>query len=130
MGDWHGREWVDLGTELLDHQIVGPDGKSAGKVDDLELRTRPDGRLEVQAIVVGTAALLPRIGRARVPLRWLLARFGALDEPRTIPLDQVTEVDSAVHVTGEAAQAALSPAEERLREKVIRRIPGGGHASG
>ncbi|SFB41807.1 hypothetical protein SAMN05216266_110206 [Amycolatopsis marina] len=129
MSDWHGREWVDLGTELLDHQIVARNEQSAGKVDDLELRTRPDGRLEVQALVVGTAALLPRIGWARVPLRWLLARFGGPDEARTIPLDQVTGVDSAVHVTDDAAGAVLSPTEQRLRQKVIRRIPGGGHAS-
>jgi hypothetical protein len=130
MSDWHGREWVDLGTELLDHQIVGPEGISAGKVDDLELSPRPDGGLEVSTLLVGTAALLPRTGWARAPLRWLLARFGGPDEPRRIPLGQVTGVDSALHVTAEAARLAQSPAEQRLRQNVIQRIPGGDHASG
>lgn len=130
MSDWHGREWVDLGTELIDHQIVDPEGVSAGKVDDVEFGIRRDGNLEVTALLVGTAALLPRIGWARAPLRWLLARFGGPDEPRRIPIGQVSQVDSALHVTAEAARSAQSPAEQRLRQNVIRRIPGGRDASG
>lgn len=130
MSESNEHRWVDLGTELLDHQIVDPDSMSVGKVDDLELRVREDGRIEVTALVVGTSALLSRIGRTGKILRWLMARWGGPDEPRRIPLHQVTGVDSAVHVTAEAASAAASPTEERVRRNIIQRIPGAGHESG
>jgi sporulation protein YlmC with PRC-barrel domain len=130
MSDSNERRWVDLGTELLDHQIVDPDSMSVGKVDDLDLRVQADGRIEVTALVVGTSALLSRIGLAGKFLRWLMSHWGGPDEPRLIPLHQVTGVGSAVHVTAEAASAARSPTEERVRRAIIQRIPGAGHESG
>ena len=53
---WHGRERIDLGTELLDRQIVGPDGEAVGKVDDLDLTRRDDGTIEVAELLVGAFA--------------------------------------------------------------------------
>lgn len=130
MSEWHGKSWVDLGTGLLDYQIVDPEPLPVGKVDDLELRRREDGRLEVTALVVGTTALLPRLHTwvAR-PLSWVMRLFGGPDEPRLIPLDQVTGVEAAVEVTKEASREAGSPSEQRLCRHVIQRIPGAGNAS-
>lgn len=131
MTDWSGRERIDLGTELLDRQIVDPDGVAVAKVDDVELRTREDGRLEVSALIVGTAALrrrLPRWG-------WLLVRAGAAlaggpSEERRVPVAAVTDADSDVVTTKAGAERAASPAEDRLRRHIIGRIPGARHASG
>lgn len=131
MTDWHGRERVDLGTELLDRQILGPDGIAIAKVDDIELRAREDGRLEVTALIVGAAALhrrLPRWGR------WLLrvgtAAAGGPSEERRVPLGAITDADSDVVVTKAGAESAASPAEDRLRRRIIGRIPGARHESG
>jgi hypothetical protein len=130
MSQWHGRDWVDLGTGLLDYQIVDPDPLPVGKVDDLELRRREDGRLEVSALMVGTSAMLPRLHKwvAR-PLTWVMRLFGGPDEPRLIPLDQVTGVEVAIEVSKEASREAVSRSEQRLRRKIIQRIPGAGDAS-
>ncbi|GAB3233561.1 hypothetical protein GCM10027447_30090 [Glycomyces halotolerans] len=127
---WRGRERIDLGTQLLDRQVVDPDGIAVGKVDDLELRYRDDGVLEVTAMLVGTDALADRVPQpAKGLLRRLLRLAGGPDEARRIPLDQVMQLTSAVEVTGPAAEAALSPAERRLRDFVAK-IPGAGHAGG
>jgi sporulation protein YlmC with PRC-barrel domain len=130
MGQWHGRKWIDLGTGLLDYQIVDTQPLPVGKVDDLELRRRDDGRLEVSALVVGTSALLPRLGKwAARPLSWVMRLFGGPDEPRLIPIEQVRGIDVVIEVTEEASRSAVSPSEQRLRRKVIQRIPGAGDAS-
>lgn len=121
--DWRGLEKIDLGTGLLDRQVNGPKQHPVGKVDDLELTER-DGRIEVTALILGTAALRERVPRG---FRWLL-RAGLLfgggsDRTRRIGFDQIKVVDSDVEVTSQAAEAAESETERRLR-RFIARIPG------
>jgi hypothetical protein len=125
---WHGRDRIDLGTELLDRQITaGADAEPVGKVDDLELTRREDGSLEVTALLVGVTAL-----RARTPrsLAWVLRAgqrlTGGPNEPRRIGLDQVVDVRSDIAVTAEGAEAAMSPTERRLRAAAAE-IPGADH---
>lgn len=131
MTDWHGRESVDLGTELLDRQIVDPDGVPVGQVDDVVLRARDDGRLEVAALVTGVAALERRLPRwARWCLRAATRPVGGLDEPRHIDMAEVTDAGVKVTVTRAGAAAGASPAQDRIRRRIIARIPGSGHASG
>lgn len=127
---WHGRDWIDLGTQLLDRQIVDPGGVSAGKVDDLELSERDDGRVVVSQLLVGDRALAGRMrGTARRLISLVLRLIGESGSPQRIALSAVLRVGSAVMVTETAAGAALSPVEDRLRTKVIERIPGSGRAS-
>ena len=40
--EWHGRDRVDLGTQMLDRQITAPEAEHISKVDDLELTFRED----------------------------------------------------------------------------------------
>jgi hypothetical protein len=121
--DWRGLEKIDLGTGLLDRQVNGPKQHPVGKVDDLELTER-DGRIEVTALILGTAALRERVPRG---FRWLLrAGFlfgGGSDQTRRIGFDQIKVVDSDVEVTSQAAESAESETERRLR-RFIARIPG------
>ncbi len=129
MTDWHGRRTVDLHTDLQDRLVVGPDEVSLGMVDDLELRTRADGRLEVAALVIGGAALENRLGTVTGRLLRLVARLaGGPDRPRTVPMAEVTEAGADVRVTERGAAAAESPAGRRIQRRVIGRIPGAGHA--
>ncbi|HEX2144761.1 MAG TPA: hypothetical protein VHG10_09655 [Glycomyces sp.] len=130
MNTWHGRESVDLLTDLIDRELVDPDGLPVGRVDDIELRRRPDGLWEPVAFLTGTAALerrLPRWGRKLINRSAKLT--GGPDDTRRIPFEAVTDVNTSVSITRQAAEAAASPAEERIKRKVIGRIPGAGHAS-
>jgi sporulation protein YlmC with PRC-barrel domain len=121
---WHGQELVDLGTQLLDRQITGPEAVKVGKVDDLELTRRDDGSLEVTGLLVGVSALRERVPRN---IRWLLdfgmRMAGGPDAPRRIDLGQVLDVGSDIEVTADAAAGAASATERRLR-RIVRRIPG------
>ncbi|UGT63829.1 hypothetical protein [Nocardia asteroides] len=123
MNDWRGHRVVDLGGELLDRQIVGPDDVAIGKVDDLTLARAADGTWHVTGVLIGTAALLPHLpALVRAPLRWFLRRTGSAT-PRWIPIQQVSALDSAVHVTAAARDAAVSPSEALVRARLAR-IPG------
>ncbi len=117
----------DATLHLLDRQLVDPDGGLVGKVDDLELSERGDGRLVVTALLVGPAALGPRMGGYLG--RWIVAvwrrlRPDAAPQSGRIPVDCLLSIDSAVHVTRVADWEGVSGLEAWLREFVIGRIPG------
>lgn len=126
MKPWGDRRVVDVGAELLDRQLVAPGDEAIGKVDDLVLARTEDGHWVVTELVVGTAALLPHLPAAvRAPLRLLLRRTGSA-APRRIPLGELRELGSAVHIAARAD--AASPSEKLVRERLVARIPGAGRA--
>jgi hypothetical protein len=128
--NWHGRDTVDLLTDLIDREIVDPDHLPVGRVDDIELR-EVDGEWQVTALLTGTVALERRLPRwARRLIGTAAKSTGGPDEVRRIPIEAVTDLDTVVSITRDAARAAASPAEERIRRKVIAKIPGAGDASG
>ncbi|MFI9592291.1 hypothetical protein [Nonomuraea sp. NPDC052265] len=109
---------------LLDRQVVrAGDDAPVCKVDDLELAGDPP---YVAAVLAGPLALAPRIGG--LP-GWLMRSVTTLfrseehPQPRRIPMHLVTEIGSAIKVSGEPAEAAL---ERWARENVVARIPGSG----
>ncbi|HEU5130364.1 MAG TPA: hypothetical protein VFU12_20465 [Glycomyces sp.] len=128
--DWHGRDRIDLGTQLLDRQITAPGARAVGKVDDVELTRRDDGALEVTALLVGVAALCERTpSPERGLLRLGMRLAGGPDPARRIGLEHVVDVQSDVEVTEEGANEAASPAERRFG-RLVRRIPGAGREGG
>lgn len=101
--DWPDSEY-DAALHLLDRQIVDVDGMLVGKVDDVELAEDPDGTLVPTALMVGTAALLPRIGDRLG--QWLHTRYVRLapadadrSRPGIVELDLVDDVTSEVRLT-------------------------------
>ncbi|GAB4002858.1 hypothetical protein GCM10029992_42310 [Glycomyces albus] len=127
---WHGRDRIDLGTQLLDRQILDPDGLAVGKVDDIELERGEEGALEVVGVVTGSSALDERMQPPeRILLNALLRLGGGPDEPRHIALDELVDLTSSVTVSAAAAADAASPAEERFR-RFVSRLPGADRASG
>ncbi|SFC84186.1 PRC-barrel domain-containing protein [Nocardioides terrae] len=87
----------DAALHLLDRQIVDSEGLLVAKVDDVALT--PD--LEVAGLLVGTAALLPRLGGRLGPrLLDLWERLAPAEAdrgtPRFIPIRAVVDVGSAV----------------------------------
>lgn len=126
---WHELTQVDLGDRLLDRQVIDPDGASVGKVDDLRLRVREDGRIEVTELLLGAPALTGRFaGWARRIVSWAVRRLSVSDRPRAIPMTTVLRATPAVMVTRSAAKAVESPTEQRVR-RFVGRIPGAGDAS-
>jgi sporulation protein YlmC with PRC-barrel domain len=114
---------LDAHLSLLDRQIVDPDGYMIGNVDDVELSYDEDGRLFAAAILVGPAALGPRIGGwlgrtiVRLQRRWHRGQVG----PYRIGFDQVGAIDSAVRLVTRPRVPGL---EDLLRDRLIARIPG------
>ena len=117
---------------LLDRQIVDHTGAKVGKVDDVEVDIDAEGRLAVTALLVGQLALGRRI---RGPVgRWLAGvatrlRPESEPPPLRIAFDHVTHIDSEITIGVRRELLATPPLEAWLREKVIDRIPGAGHAS-
>ncbi len=125
-----GRElWAVL--QLLDHQIVGSDGRLAGNVDDIELEVpERDGELPVvTALLSGAGALAGQIGGAAGG--WLAAveaRLRHSDDVGSIPFALVERIDWEVTVRVPRDELPSNRAEAWARDVVVRRIPGARHA--
>jgi len=124
---------LDLRLHLLDRQVVGPDGRLLGKVDDLELAEEPDGTLVVTALLSGPLALAPRLGGRLGGWVDAVVRRLSLDRdpaPRRIDIGRVTHIGSAVTVVvPDGGDVSEPPLERWLDVHLIRRIPGSGHES-
>lgn len=123
---------LDAGLDLLDRQIIDADGAAAGKVDDLRLAVQEDGSLVVAEILSGPGALAPRLeGRLGAAWRALFRRLhpDADPDPAAISFGVVTEVGD--HVTLSISRHHLdgNRFEHWVRDRVVARIPGAGHAA-
>lgn len=97
-------EWLDAALHLFDRQVVDVDGMLVCNVDDLEITEEPDGAMAVTGILVGPAALWPRMsGRLSTWLgeTWhhLGIQYADRDVPLYLGLDIVKEIRSAVTLT-------------------------------
>lgn len=116
---------IDGYLELLDRQILDHDGRMVGKVDDVELEEREDGRLYVTALLTGPGALGPRLGGAPatfVTSTW--ARLSGRDEPARVPWSQVASVGTAIRLAVDRTTVAVDGFETWMRDRVIAAIPG------
>ena len=114
----------DAGLHLLDRQVVDPDGRLVGKVDDLELEIDPFGVLKVTALLQGPGALGPRFGGRLgewIVGIWRRLHSRAAPTPRRIPMADVVAIDSVVHVGRSVEESA---GELWVRTYVVGRIPG------
>jgi hypothetical protein len=126
---------LDAALELLDRQLVDPDGRLLGKVDDLEL-SDPGASLEppyMTAILTGPGALA---GRLHSPAGRWLAGVGARllaaghQEPFRVTFGQVEQIAGAIRVRGTADQlAAGADRGQGWARRLIGRIPGAGDAA-
>ncbi|MCW6004063.1 hypothetical protein K1W54_05620 [Micromonospora sp. CPCC 205371] len=108
----------DAHLHLLDRQIIDPDGRMVGKVDDVELASDAEGGLYLAALLVGPAALGRRVGGR---FGRLLVRLQGRGEPIRIPMEEVTEIGSAVRLGTRRPPSGL---EHWIRDHVVARIPG------
>lgn len=119
------RRW-SAGLDLLDRQLVDPDGRMAGKVDDLELEAHEDGPPVVTAILAGPGALARRIGgRFGAWIASVHARLqGGEADPARISFGVVAKIDDHVTLTVSREDLDTFVLERWVRDRVIDRFPG------
>lgn len=120
-----------IGFDLMDRQILDRDGQPVGKVDDVELTVDANGRLHLTALLVGQEALGTRIGGDLG--RWMAGVAMRLRGPHAaapirIPYEVVADVGAAITLSLRRELLTEPPLESWLRDNLIRRIPGAGHA--
>jgi hypothetical protein len=114
---------LDAGLDLLDRQILDPDGVPVSTVDDLELTTPddlehldPDSPPVIASLLTGPI-LLTRVFGGRLPdSRFIRIPWKVVADPGTV----VT-----VGVAADSLDASWT--ERWMRDHVIARIPGGRH---
>lgn len=118
---------MDLIRDVLDNQIVDRNQRKMGKVDGIivELRDRQPPKLTYLETGATTLAhrLYPRLANwvSSIEKKW-----GAKhNQPLRIPWAKVKDVGIDVDVDLEAEQTSALAYEIWLREKIIKRIPGG-----
>lgn len=115
---------LDLALHLLDRQIVDTDGNPVGNVDDVEISE--DGY--VVALLVGPQALAGRLGgRLGDWLAFWTRVLSGGTEPTRIPVDLLTDMGSHITVARSRSELDAHSNEDRAREYLIGRIPGGRH---
>ena len=100
----HGLGWLDpartydAAMRLLGRQLIDPDGRLAGKADDLEITYYPDGSAAITAILTGPGAWAD--GMPGFLGRWTTAVWRRLHpdtdpQPTRILLDDIADVERA-----------------------------------
>jgi sporulation protein YlmC with PRC-barrel domain len=118
---------IDAYLELLDRQIVDSEGRMVGKVDDVEVAERDDGRIVVTALLTGPGALGPRLGGALgnvVVGTWSRLSGRRPEEPQRIDWSRIASVGTVIDLTVTRATVAVDGFERWLRDRVVAAIPG------
>src|SRR3954447_16049175 len=114
--------WLDAALHLLDRQVVDREGLMVCNVDDLEVSEDREHQLSVTGILVGRAALWPRLSGTlgdRLREAWLRlgVQYAGRDVPAYIGLDVVERINAAVTLTvGREGLLDKQPAAETGEE--------------
>jgi hypothetical protein len=118
---------LDAQDALLDRQIVDREGRLAGKVDDVELEEREDGRLVVTGLLTGPGALGPRFGG---PLGGIVRRTWSrlsgkdVHTANRIGFELVSGLDTVVHLGVDKDSLDIEGFEDWVRSRIVDAIPG------
>jgi hypothetical protein len=120
---------IDAQLELMDRQIVDPDGRMVAKVDDVELEERDDGRIVVTGLLTGPGALGPRLGGALGAITtavWSRLSGRDKDRPQRIDICDVSEVSTTIKLAVSRRTVNVDGFEVWMRDRVIAALPGEG----
>lgn len=128
-----GRElWAVL--ELLDRQLVDREGRLVGKVDDVEFEIddEPGALPRVTALLSGLGALANHIGgdtghALAAAERRLAERRDR--QPSRVDIALVHEIGSAIELDTDRDDLDTNRGERWVRDVIIGKIPGAGHAA-
>jgi sporulation protein YlmC with PRC-barrel domain len=118
---------LSAGLNLLDRQLVDPDGMMAGKVDDLRIELRQDGAPPVVTeILAGPGALSRRLGgKFGAWIASIHARLqGGSRDPAAISFAVVSRIDDHVTLIVSRQDVATFAFEGWVRDHVIAKLPG------
>jgi sporulation protein YlmC with PRC-barrel domain len=104
---------LHVGHNVVDHQLLDKDERRCGNVDDLAIEGD-----DVVAILCGPGYWPARAGRLGRLAGWI----GGSKRVR-IPWEEVTKIDSGVHLRRTASEYGLGTGDDRLRP-FFERIPG------
>ena len=108
---------IDLGLRVVDRQLIDPEGRRCGKVDDLALEGGPGEVLEVVAILSG-----PGVWRTRAGLVGRFAAWIGGGGRVRVPWEEVADVAAHVKLRSPAPALGLGRGDDRLRP-LIEKIP-------
>jgi sporulation protein YlmC with PRC-barrel domain len=118
------------GLELLDRQLIDPDGFLAGKVDDLEFEFDDEGVPTAIAILSGPGALAGRVG-GRLG-RWIAVLHRRLQDepdarPARVPFELVTGIGTDVTLAARRSELESNHSEDWARDVIVSKLPGARH---
>jgi hypothetical protein len=108
---------LDASLHLLDRTVTDEDGVPVAVVVDVEIDLATSERPILADLDVSSGVFAP-LRRGRVPA----------DALHRLPWRSVAELDAAIRLALPRDQVGTTGLEQRLRDKIIRRIPGGSHA--
>lgn len=112
-----------LMRDIVDNQLLDVNGERVTKVAGVEAELREGRRPVVKGLLVGTGPLVhrisPRIGE-------LIQRITGGRREVCIPWGWVREVGPDVKLGVTSADTGATGAEDWVREKIIKHIPGSG----
>ena len=111
---------IDIGLQVLDHQLLDKHGRRCGNVDDLVVEGGPGEEPEVVAILAGPGYWGQRAGWIGRLAGWI----GGGGKVR-VAWSEVEKIDSAVRLKRDATSLGLGAGDDRLRP-YLEKIPGAG----
>jgi hypothetical protein len=112
---------IDLGLNVLDHQLLDSEERRCGKADDLALEGNPGEQLELVAILCG-----PGVWRTRAGLLGRFASWIGGGGRVRVPWEEVEDVRSHILLRRQAEELGLGRGDDRLRPWVSK-VPGSDH---
>jgi sporulation protein YlmC with PRC-barrel domain len=111
----------EVAYRLLDAELIDPDGRRCGRVDDIEIEGEPGSVARVTAILSGPGALSERVPRG---IRRVSSRLLGDDVVR-VPWDAVEDLAEVVRLKRPADELGLGSGDTAAA-RIVRRIPGSG----
>ena len=120
-------EALPLVRDVLDKQVLDPDGCKVGKVDGILLQLRANRPPRVIAMEVSQSAAWRRVHHRLGDFAdWLRARFEpGQDRPPRILFEHFVRGGIDVHIDMPGKRTRALVWEDWLEERVIAKIPGG-----
>jgi hypothetical protein len=119
-------EKLDLVRDVLDKQLVDPDGEPLGRADGVIIELFDDGSApQVRAIETGVPALARRLPRRLgIVMRWVARKIGPRGgRPYRIRWSRVISIDANVRVGLKANTSPTTASQRWARDHFTSHVP-------
>jgi sporulation protein YlmC with PRC-barrel domain len=107
---------IKVVSQLLDLPLVDKDGRWCGVVDDVEIEGAAGKQARIKALLAGPGAY-----EGRMPgwMFWLVRKIAG-DRISRVPMDEVENITTAVHLKCSAEKLKLLVVEDEVRRWIPR----------